>query len=150
MRVANEIRETVERFAKEAEGWSDAEFSHKKNAATWSAKEIIGHLVDSAQNNIQRFIRGQYENKPAIVYAQEEWVRLQGYQTYAKADLLQLWVSLNRHLARILIEMNPANYECEVNTGDTRIELHSLFFLAEDYLKHMVHHLNQLKERIKN
>ena len=45
-------------------------FSLKPAANKWSPKEIIGHLIDSATNNHQRFVRVQFEDTPAIVYDQ--------------------------------------------------------------------------------
>ena len=140
-------REVVERENRFGD-LSDDVFSVKRIPGKWSPKEILGHLIDSAQNNIQRFVRGQYEDTPKIVYSQDDWVSLQGYQHYNKADLIQLWILLNRHLCKILANMNPAHYEKKCNTGKTSSEFHSLSFLAEDYLNHMIHHLNQIKERI--
>jgi hypothetical protein len=43
-------------------------FSHKPAPGKWSKKEIPGHLVDSANNNHQRFLRAQFEDVPAIFY----------------------------------------------------------------------------------
>lgn len=141
--IAQEIEKTVERAAKAFSGISDAEFALKKIPGKWSKKEIVGHLIDSAQNNIQRFVRGQYEDKPKIVYAQDDWVILQDYQHYDKEDLIQFWILINRHLCRILLTMKPMNYERQCNTGKTQVELHSLVFLADDYRIHMIHHLKQ-------
>ena len=148
--VTNAIERTVDQHIKLLSDLTEDVFSAKRIPGKWSPKEIIGHLIDSAQNNIQRFVRGQYEDTPNIVYSQDDWVSLQGYQHYNKADLIQLWVLLNRHLCKILVNMNPAHYEKKCNTGKTTEELHTLAFLAEDYRVHLVHHLNQLKERIKN
>jgi hypothetical protein len=149
-KVAKEIQQTVDQQAQFLGELSEGVFSAKRIPGKWSPKEILGHLIDSAQNNIQRFVRGQYEDTPKIVYAQDDWVRLQDYQHYEKVELIRLWVSINRHLCRILVAMDPANYEKKCNTGSTTEELHTLAFLAEDYRSHMIHHLNQLKERIKN
>ncbi len=149
MKVAKEIERTVEIHAQAITVLSEEVFSFKVAPGKWSPREIIGHLTDSAQNNIQRFVRAQYEDTPRIVYAQDEWVRLQGYQHCDKEELIRLWVSINRHLCRILVNMDPSSYERKCDTGNTTPELHTLSFLAEDYLNHLVHHLDQMKERIK-
>ena len=146
--IAKEIEITVERSAKAFSGISDAEFDSKKIPGKWSKKEIVGHLIDSAQNNIQRFVRGQYEDTPKIAYAQDDWVRLQDYQGYLKTDLIQFWIMINRHLCRILLSMDPAHYERKVNTGKSAVELRSLSFLAKDYLVHLRHHLDQIEKRL--
>src|SRR5260221_2655385 len=111
MSVAKEIERTVDQHAQFLGGLSEEVLSVKPAPGKWSPKEILGHLIDSAQNNIQRFVRSQYEDTPRIVYAQDDWVRLQGYQHCGKVELIQLWVSINRHLCKILVAMDPAQYE---------------------------------------
>ena len=145
--IAQEIEKNVERVSKTLSGMSEAEFALKKIPGKWSRKEIVGHLIDSAQNNIQRFVRGQYEDTPEISYAQDDWVRLQDYQRYKKDELIQFWRLINKHLCRILLSMDPGNYERNVNTGKAAVELHSLVFLAEDYLVHLRHHLDQIEKK---
>lgn len=143
-KLAEEIRETVLDSASVIRAMSLLEFDHKSSPTKWSKKEILGHLVDSAQNNLQRFVRGQYEHTPKIIYNQDEWVKLQHYRDYEKEELIQLWVSLNLHLCRTLSVMDPANYDRQCDTGKPDTELHTLSFLADDYLKHMRHHLEQI------
>lgn len=143
-KLAEEIRQTVLDSASVIRAMSLMEFDHKPSPAQWSKKEILGHLVDSAQNNLQRFVRGQYEDTPKIIYFQDEWVKLQQYKDYDKEELIQLWVSLNLHLCRTLSVMDPANYDKPCDTGKPGTELHTLSFLADDYLKHMRHHLEQI------
>jgi hypothetical protein len=36
------------------------------NPKKWSKKQILGHLVDSGINNLQRFTEIQFEEKPEI------------------------------------------------------------------------------------
>jgi hypothetical protein len=108
----------------------------------WSKRELIGHLIDSAQSNIRRFIVAQYEDKPTIVYAQDHWVMAADYQNYPLHDLVQLWVLINKHAVRVLKNV-PANMlGNEVQTQ----ELHSIEWLAADYNKHLLHHLHQVLE----
>jgi DinB superfamily len=148
MIVTEKILETVEKESLALNALSEEKFSYKPSQATWSPKEIIGHLVDSAQNNMQRFVRGQYEDKPHIVYTQDEWVRLQAYQQADKNELIQLWVLFNRQLCRTLNNMDTAKYGRLCDWGKTSPEFQTLSYIAEDYYRHMIHHLNQLKQRI--
>ena len=106
----------------------------------WSKLEIIGHLVDSAQNNIRRFVVAQYENNPSITYNQDEWVKLAAYQQQPPVPLIELWALLNLHLCHILLAMTDeaANRLC--TTGAP----HTLEWLAEDYVRHLKHHLHQV------
>ncbi|MBK9046740.1 MAG: hypothetical protein IPL74_08565 [Bacteroidetes bacterium] len=52
----------------------------KKSLQKWSKKEILGHLIDSATNNHQRFVRGQFETVPEISYDQNNWNTFSYYQ----------------------------------------------------------------------
>ena len=129
-----------ERFKK----FSEEEWMSKPDPKKWSKKEILGHLVDSAQNNIRRFIVGQYENNPHIVYYQDHWVTLQNYQHHSTNELIQLWQLLNKHICFILESMPKESYERLCNTGEEKEELHTLEFLAKDYVDHHLHHLKQI------
>lgn len=114
----------------------------------WSAKEILGHLVDSAQTNLRRFIVSQYEDAPYIVYAQNEWVRLSGYAEMQTKEIIQLWVLLNRRIAYLISQMNEETLKRHCVTGTPQEpQPHTLQWLAEDYLRHMQHHLDQIIQR---
>lgn len=117
-----------------------AYFSLKPLPNKWSKKEILGHLVDSAQNNIRRFIVGQYEDQPHIEYNQNQWVTISDYQHYDEKDLIRFWVLINKHIVRIL--KNTSSYAAKrlIRTQ----EIHSIEWLAADYNKHLLHHLHHL------
>lgn len=119
---------------------SEADLSYKPTPDKWSGKELLGHLIDSAQNNIRRFVVAQHEDKPYIVYAQNEWVIAADYQNYPVKDLLNLWVLLNRHIIILLKKMPEGVHTREVLTGDA----HTIKWLAADYNKHLLHHLHQV------
>jgi hypothetical protein len=112
-------------------------------AGKWSRKQVIGHLVDSALNNQQRFVRGQL-GSPLVLpgYAQEEWVRVQAHQERSWGDLLTLWTALNRHLVHVLDHLDPRTLEtpCTIGSGAPV----TLRYLAEDYVVHLRHHLAQV------
>lgn len=143
--LATDIEATVTSFADYFRTLDEAVVSHRPAPGKWSKKEIIGHLVDSAQNNLQRFVRGQYELLPKIVYAQDEWVSLQGYQQYHTPDLVDLWVAINKHLCHVLKSLPADSFQKRVDTGKGTVAVHTLQFLAEDYLVHLRHHLKQIK-----
>jgi hypothetical protein len=141
--VIQELSQLIAEYKAFFQTLSEAELSQKAEANRWSKKEIIGHLIDSAQNNIRRFVCGQYEPQPKIVYDQDFWVKSQHYQAYSSEDLLQLWALLNRHICLILSNLPPKNYEKTCDTGKGKVELHTLQYLAEDYVVHLKHHLAQ-------
>ena len=119
---------------------SETDFSFKPSAAKWSKKEILGHLIDSAQTNIRRFVVAQYEVNPHIVYAQNAWVTAADYKNYTSVDLISLWNLLNKHICIIL-----KNIPAGVEKREVLIqELHSIKWLAADYNKHLLHHLHHI------
>lgn len=122
----------------------ESDFSRKSQAAKWSKKEIVGHLIDSAHNNLRRFISGQYERTPTIIYDQDFWVTANGYQTYTKEDIIKLWRLVNEQIIHVLENMPEENYRKECNTSKNGTATHSLEWLAHDYVKHMKHHINQI------
>ena len=111
----------------------------------WSALEIIGHLSDSAQNNLQRLVRAQYEPCPRIVYDQDHWVRIQRYQEYAPDDLLLFWQMLNRHFCHLLDHLSASELDHTTDWGKESPEVQTLQVVAGDYLRHMKYHLEQLE-----
>ena len=84
------LEKIVRTYTRRLEALSDDVYAWKPRPEKWSKKETLGHLVDSAQNNIRRFIVAQYEDTPVILYAQDEWVQCAGYQHYPVGDLITL------------------------------------------------------------
>jgi len=139
-RTIENLQSIVTDYGEKLRSISPGEWSHRPAPAKWSKKETLGHLVDSAMSNIRRFVIAQYERNPHILYAQDDWVRLSGYQDYDVADLLALWSLLNRHICVILSHVPPGD---EKRTARTDGE-HTIEWLAEDYNRHLLHHLHQV------
>mgnify|MGYP001584903545 FL=1 len=77
-----------------------------------------------------------------IVYNQEKWVTIVGYQQWSTNDLIDLWYLLNRQICEILknTSSETAQRQCRAP------ELHTIEWLAQDYIKHLKHHLHQVLE----
>lgn len=109
----------------------------------WSMKEILGHLIDSAANNHQRFVRMQFTKRLDLVgYDGDEWVRLQRYQDRPWREIVDLWQMYNRHLVWLIRNVDSAAFKNlwrapEGNDVD-------LEFVMRDYLVHMRHHLEAI------
>ena len=121
----------------------DLDAAARPGAGRWSKKEILGHLIDSAGNNHQRFVRAQFAPRLEFPnYEQVEWVARQAYHTEPWPDLVNLWLLLNRHLLHVVKAM-PA----EVLGHELVIGGHppmTLQVLVSEYLNHLEHHLNQI------
>lgn len=109
----------------------------------WSSKQVMGHLIDSASNNHQRFVRAAQQSSLEFPsYDQEGNVRLQAPQEADWALLVSLWANYNRYLAHIIARLpdSKLSTECRIGSGKPT----TLEFLATDYLTHMQHHLAQI------
>jgi len=122
---------------------SDADAALKPGKGHWSKKEILGHLIDSAANNHQRFVRAQFAAHIDFPgYEQERWVAAQRYATEPWADLVNLWLLLNRHLVHILRGMPSEARGNTISIGGKAPV--TLGFVIDDYLRHLEHHLDQI------
>jgi len=110
---------------------------------SWSAKEILGHLIDSATNNHQRFVRAQLERELVFPsYEQDRWVAVQGHAERPFAELVSLWDALNRHVAHVVARIPAEKVETPCRIGDGPAV--TLEFVARDYVRHLRHHLEQI------
>jgi hypothetical protein len=109
----------------------------------WSRKQVLGHLIDSASNNHQRFVRAVLAGSLDFPrYDQVGNVRVQAVE---KADwllLVSLWSSYNRYLAHVIAHLPEDRLGAVCRIGDG--EPVTLGFLVEDYLDHLKHHLGQI------
>lgn len=120
----------------------DDELQHKPAPDKWSKLEILGHLIDSAANNLQRFVRIQFEDTPHIVYDQENWNTYSYYNTMTQEQIVNMWQIINQHLLHIMQNIPNDKLERKCMTNDP--EPLTLRFLIIDYIAHMEHHLKQI------
>ena len=119
-------------------------WDYKPAAEKWSKKEVIGHLIDSAQINLQRFVRCTYEENFKLVYEQVEWVNAQHYQSVEINELLSLWRSLNLQIIRVLKNYPQSRLQAQCDNGKITESFHTVEWLAKDYVVHLKHHLGQV------
>lgn len=115
----------------------------------WSIKEIIGHMIDSASNNHQRFVRLQLTDSLTFPdYGQDNihWVRIQNYQDRAWSELIALWLYFNTQLASIIRSVDPSCLS-HVWQSDSQTSV-TLFELMTDYFRHLEDHLNQIHDTL--
>ena len=144
--IAAELSGVVDSTSLELRTIADDVAASKRSADAWSVKEILGHLIDSAANNHQRFVRAQQASAFSFPgYEQDHWVRSQNYQARPWLQLIDFWVVYNHHLAHVIrqIPESAAPIPCRIGADDAV----TLGFLVEDYLAHLRHHLKQIQER---
>jgi hypothetical protein len=142
---AVQLNEIIEAVFARADRSDLSRWSLRPAPGKWSKNEILGHLIDSAINNITRFVRGTHEEGFKVVYHQDEWVSAQRCQDADTRELLTLWRQLNRQIARILDRYPEERKQVVCDTGKEQVSLHSMAFLAQDYIDHLQHHLGQLE-----
>ena len=122
----------------------DLKLSQKTSPEKWSKKEILGHLIDSGINNLQRFTEIQFEDKPYQLkkYNQDELVKVNNYQNAEIEDLLDLWKSVNKRIMDVMSEQSQEslNYKVELDNG----KIEDLKFLMIAYVVHLEYHLKQI------
>jgi hypothetical protein len=140
--IGEALVQTVEAAVPTLRSMSDVRAAQPRAAGKWSPKQIIGHLIDSASNNHQRFVRAQEENPYAgLRYSQDHWVAVQGYQESSWDEIVGLWRAYNRHLAHVIARIPEAKRGTICTIGSNPPV--TLGFLAYDYLVHLRHHLAQ-------
>src|SRR6476620_2941826 len=85
--IASELENLINKHYPQLHRLEEEKAVYKPLPNKWSKKELIGHMIDSAQNNIRRFITAQYEDRPKIIYNQDKWVTINNYQDYSVSDL---------------------------------------------------------------
>ena len=141
--ITDELKTLVDATYSSLNLVSDEDASRRPAPGKWSKKEIIGHLIDSATNNHQRFIRAPQNDVLVFPgYAQDDWVNAQYYNDRAWSGLLDFWKSYNHHIAHVIARIPEEEYDKECRVGS--YEPSSLGYLVDDYLVHMKHHLKAL------
>ncbi|HUE22134.1 MAG TPA: DinB family protein [Bryobacteraceae bacterium] len=109
----------------------------------WSRKQVLGHLIDSASNNHQRFVRAALADTLEFpAYDTPASVRIQAVESAGWPMLLDLWVSYNRYLVHVIRHLPAAKLGVMCRIGPNAPV--SLRYLAEDYVVHLVQHLRQI------
>jgi hypothetical protein len=120
----------------------------------WCPREIIGHLIDSASNNHQRFVRAQFQDDLVFSgYEQDAWVSVQQYRDAPWEELIALWYNFNLHIARVM-QLVPKDERDRPRARHNLDELAwkpvrrdepaTLDYFMKDYVAHLKHHLAQI------
>jgi len=148
-KVAGKIEQHVNAAVARWHALSEEILTFRPSEDAWSIKEVIGHLIDSASNNHQRFVRLQLLKQLSFPdYGQDNihWVKIQNYQKRNWEELLGLWRLFNIQLAHIIRSVDPSclthvwNLDRKTNVA--------LFDLMSDYLRHLEDHLHQISDTL--
>lgn len=127
---------------------SEPDSMRRRAPDAWCAKEVLGHLIDSASNNHQRFIRGQLAATfQSLPYEQNAWVERGGYVSRPWNELVELWLAMNRQMLHIARRIKPESLDASIIVGNNPPV--TLEFIVNDYVRHLEHHLRQLDEAVR-
>lgn len=140
-RLSAHIQQTPGTFKK----FSEAELLHRAATGKWSRKEILGHLIDSAINNLKRFTEIQFLPQPykVIPYRQNELVIVNQYQDLPLDHLLNTWKALNQQIIYAVNNIPEEKLNYVLEPSDIK-EVKNLAWIICDYVAHMEHHFKQL------
>ena len=120
------------------------EIVHPRLEGKWSRLQILGHLCDSAINNLSRFIQLYNQVEPILItpYNQEIWVEAQQYIAAPPEDVIRLWLGLNQSIVRVISNLSETSLSrpCQLPSGN----IVTMEWLIQDYFEHMEHHLQQI------
>ena len=140
---ANELHQIIQESQPWLAGITE-EQAQSVPGTRWMIKEIVGHLIDSACNNHQRFIRLQQGNLMGFPgYDQDHWVDAAGYRTMPWQAIRALWITYNEILVKIIENIHENS---RMNYRDKPEQ--TLEFLVKDYLRHVRHHLSVIQNAI--
>ena len=149
-----DFRETLTRDSARLLAMTDEQSAAPRDTGKWSPKQIIGHLIDSASNNHQRFVRAQFRDDLVFDgYEQEGWVSFQNYQEKDWRELVQLWLLYNQHILHLMGLMPEEtrmklrfkhNLHQIASENLSESEPVTLDWFVRDYVDHLKKHLHQI------
>ena len=136
----------IESFPIKLKQISSEELLKRPAEGKWSRQEILGHLIDSAINNLKRFTEIQFLPQPytVISYRQNELVIVNDYQNLPLQHLLELWQTLNRQIVFVVKAIRTDKLNYPVDPQYESREMKTLGWIICDYVAHMQHHLRQI------
>lgn len=141
--IASDLGRTVAQAKPRLLELDNADTSARPSENKWAKKEILGHLLDSASNNHQRFVRATLQGSLTFPgYDQNALVDLQCYADVDWNFLVDFWAAYNRFLAHVINSLPPEGATVMCNIGNNEPAI--LEWIAQDYVAHLKHHLNQI------
>ena len=145
--ISSDLRRTVDAAKGRLAALDAKTVTYRPAADRWTIAEVIGHLIDSAANNHQRFVRAQFVEELVFPkYEQNEWISAQYFNDCEWPSLVELWHRYNHHLAHVIEHVRAESLDRRCIIGPYPPV--TLAFLIEDYVVHLKHQLGKIEERL--
>ena len=123
--------------------------SKKPGVDRWTLKEIVGHLIDSASNNHQRFVRLQIVDElifPGYGKDNSKWLEIAKYNEMNFSDIMLLWKQYNILIGNIIKGADESKFKnrWKNSEGDKQ----TLKDLMTDYVRHIKDHVKHFEETL--
>jgi hypothetical protein len=148
-----ELKKLVSEWESKLLSLSPEIISNRRNSQNRTIRQILGHMVDSASNNIHRIVHFQYQEDPMVFpdYANlgnnDRWISIQDYQTEDWNNLVQLWKYINLHIVHVIYHVDVDKLDhVWVSAKNQKITLQAMIL---DYLPHFKLHLGEIEELMK-
>jgi hypothetical protein len=152
--ITSELAILIQQWEPKLAALSDQIITDRRNGQDRNVRQIIGHMVDSASNNIHRIVHLQYQKSPlqfpdyASYGNNDRWIAIQNYQAEDREQLLQLWKFSNLHIIHVINNVDPSRLNHEWQSDkNTLVSLRDMIF---DYLRHFKLHLAEMDELIQS
>lgn len=148
--VTEGVLHLIDEWEPKLSGQDQDVISQRRNSQNRTIKQIVGHMIDSASNNIHRIVHMQYQPSPLRFpnYATEgnndRWIAIQNFQDENWGNMINIWKYLNIHFVHVVKNVDPSKLDCQWHYSEER--LISLRDGIIDYLKHFKLHLSEIEE----
>jgi len=148
-----ELLDLVEAWETRFSTLGESDVAVRRNSQNRNIKQIVGHMVDSASNNMHRIVHLQYQPSPFAFpcYASfgnnDRWIAIQDYESENWTNLIQLWKYINLHIVHVINNVNKDKLDNQwISATGENVSLKNMII---DYLPHFKLHLGEIEELLK-
>ncbi len=150
--ISREISALIDTWEPILRELSPENIALNRNSQNRSIRQILGHMHDSASNNIHRIVHLQYQESPAAFpdYANlgnnDRWIAIQNYQDENWESLVSLWSATHRHIAHVILQADPRKMDTFwISALGEKV---SLLEMITDFPRHFRLHIAEIEALI--
>lgn len=148
--VVKEIKEIIETEENHLLSLDIDAVASKTNRQNRTIKQIVGHMIDSASNNLHRIVHLHYNKTPLVFpnYASngnnDRWIAIQNYQAEDWNLLVSLWKYSNLHIIHVIEQVDTAKLDNKwIASPGVEVSLNEMIL---DYPRHLKLHICEIYE----